>query len=197
MVAVRKDWPLFVEIDGAVHDIWAQYGLPADLLPSRHDTTFGRMITDPSPHGIRLQPRYDCCSRTLWAPMMKALNNHPQCTLIISGTKQHDALHPHDFLDITTDTQGREWVYPLASWTHDDVFGFLRQSGVAIPRVYDYGLDGHDCLTCPAYLVDAPKRAFIEAVEPHRLPLYEQHLQLVALEQAPDVVALHKELGNE
>jgi phosphoadenosine phosphosulfate reductase len=73
-----------------------------------------------------------------------------RATLIIRGSKSVDARRGPEGDGALLD--GVEFLLPVAGWSHEQVFGFLRAEGVEIPEHYSYGATSLDCIHCTAFL---------------------------------------------
>jgi 3'-phosphoadenosine 5'-phosphosulfate sulfotransferase (PAPS reductase)/FAD synthetase len=179
--------PNFVRIQTNVAAWNIEHGLPTDLLPySAHH--IGRLMGE---ERIKLVSRYDCCAANLMAPLydrVKADGN----TLLIRGTKRADMMQLP--VESGEAPDGIELWYPLLDWSHDDVFLYLRQHGIPIPRLYGDMKNSPECARCTAWWHEG-RGAYLAQHYPNLARDYQARLRLVAEEIGPSIDALGAELS--
>jgi phosphoadenosine phosphosulfate reductase len=172
MEAIKAMVPNFCEITGDAARSQLQQGFPVDLLPV-NSTRFGRDM-DPDVVNPALVMRYDCCAQNCWLPMHRALDQSG-VKVLIRGQRDDERLRNSKFRDGSIDPEtGMRVVLPIQSWTAGNVFAYLNQEGVDIPRQYSYGLTSLDCMHCTAYLHEKPR--MLEYLADHH-PEAEQELR--------------------
>ena len=191
MAQIAETVPSFLEVRADQPAIIATDGIPVDLHVPEMTDTFGEWM---SQTGIRFQPRYQCCANVLWYPLHAAITEGG-FTLLIRGQKQSDQLRPnsHNGMQLP---DGGELLFPLDTWTDDDVFQFLRDIGVELPQHYQYGRSNIDCCTCPAYLTEFHRGVYLREQEPEKYPLYRKRLALVSAHAESHMLALMREVNE-
>jgi 3'-phosphoadenosine 5'-phosphosulfate sulfotransferase (PAPS reductase)/FAD synthetase len=177
--------PNFVRVNSDSARWMAEVGLPSDLVPTT-STPAGLAIGGSRQ---RIVDRFDCCAMNLWAPMHQAMVRDG-ITLVIRGTKREDlARLPHEGGD--TGMGYALWL-PLLEWSHDDVFGYLREVGAPICRVYEHKVNAPECATCPAWWSEG-RGEYLKKHHPDLYSIYQAKLAVVAREVAPHWKALQVE----
>ena len=126
--------------------ILQEFGQPSDLVPYS-STIFGRNHAGDT--GFPMVDRYTCCYESIMSPLQDAMKMHG-ITLIIRGQRNADlnksTVRSGDILD------GFEFLFPIQSWTDEDVMAYLIECKAPIPRFYKHGTHGFDCMGCTAWL---------------------------------------------
>ena len=142
---MREIAPNFVEIDGNQPGVIEQFGIPSDIVPVSR-TPIGIIATWNDLPSI--QDRYTCCMRTIMLPLHDRMVADG-ITLIIRGQKASDS-HKAPINSGHVEN-GVEYLFPIDSWSTQDVMDYLRNECAPIPRFYEM-LDGAaDCMTCSAW----------------------------------------------
>jgi 3'-phosphoadenosine 5'-phosphosulfate sulfotransferase (PAPS reductase)/FAD synthetase len=177
----------FVRIQTDVAQWMATNGLPSDLVPhSSHP--FGVLT---GANKTRLVSRHDCCYANMMAPLYARVVQDAN-TMLIRGTKAADMrLLPVKDGDVVA---GIEFCYPVQDWTDEQVFTYLRLSGVTVSRVYDQLAHGLSCATCPAWWSER-RGAYLKQHHPELFRRYDARLQLIIEEIAPVLAELRHEAG--
>jgi 3'-phosphoadenosine 5'-phosphosulfate sulfotransferase (PAPS reductase)/FAD synthetase len=179
--------PHFVRIDTNVAAWNIEHGLPTDLLPhSAHP--IGRAMGE---HKILLTSRYHCCFENLMWPLFERVRLDGN-TLLIRGTKAADMKRLPK--ESGSSEGGVELWYPLLSWSHVDVFNYLRDSGIRLPRLYEYVTNAPECARCTAWWREG-RGAYLAQFYPELARHYQARLKLVAEEIGPSIDALAGELS--
>jgi 3'-phosphoadenosine 5'-phosphosulfate sulfotransferase (PAPS reductase)/FAD synthetase len=180
--------PRFVRIETNAREWTEAYGLPSDLVPTTC-TPAGVLIGQSAQ---RIIDRYDCCATNIMAPMHRRMIAD-DVTLVIRGTKRADmARLPSEGGDTG---MGYQLWLPIIDWSHDDVFAFLREKGVALPRLYADRVQAPECATCPAWWSEG-RAAYLKAHYPLLNKIYRSRLDRVAREILPLVAALNAETAH-
>jgi len=97
---------------------------------------------------ISLVPWTSCCHYNIWYPLWNycAENGY---SLLLRGTKGADEIKG---VDSGFEFDGIEVVNPIQDWTHDEVFAYLEERGITLPKQYEYFKDSLDCICCTAPL---------------------------------------------
>lgn len=175
----------FVRIDTDSRAWALQHGEPSDLAP--YTGTLPGMLMGGK---TRISGRWDCCGHNLWLPMHERLAADG-VTLAIRGTKRCDMPR----LPATTgDTSmGYELWLPIEDWSHADVFAYLREQGVALPKVYQDRVQAPECATCPAWWSEG-RASYLRANHPALFAAYQARLRTVAGEVTPIFETLVEEM---
>ena len=179
--------PNLVRVNTNVAAWNVEHGLPTDLLPHSQDRV-GRMMGE---HRIKLTSRYDCCVSNLMDPLWQRVKADGN-TLLIRGSKAADMKRlPMRSGEVQ---DGIELFYPLQSWSHDDVFGYLREYGIQLPRLYHFMTNAPECARCTAWWKEG-RGAYLAQFYPELAQHYQARLKLVAEEIGPSIDALAGELS--
>lgn len=182
---VRAMVPRFEMIMGRQLETVGRHGFPSELVPY-WSTPFGRDIAGDT--GYPMIDRYGCCANSIMLPMhdrMKA----DGITLIIRGQRNADEQKSTMRSGMTQD--GIEVLFPIEDWSDDDVFTYLRESGVDLPRFYTSGMSSApDCLNCTAWLKHGLP-AYLKAHHPQEYWKLQARLrqQIASIEPVLDMMA--------
>jgi 3'-phosphoadenosine 5'-phosphosulfate sulfotransferase (PAPS reductase)/FAD synthetase len=178
--------PNFVRINTNVAQWNIEHGLPTDLLPhSAH--RIGQLMGEDK---IRLVSRYDCCAANLMAPLYDRVMADGN-TLLIRGTKRCDMRR----LPVQSGEapDGIELWYPLLDFSHADVFDYLVQHHIPMPRLYQHMTNAPECARCTAWWREG-RGAYLAKFYPVLAQQYQARLRLIAGEIGPSIDALAGEL---
>jgi phosphoadenosine phosphosulfate reductase len=140
-----------------------EFGYPADVVPAA-STQLGNLVGGATRY--KFQSRYDCCGRSLWAPL-HAATIALGATTIIRGQKDADRLKGP--LRDGEVSDGIRYEYPLAGWTDAEVYAYLRSVDAELPPTYESMATSFDCWNCTAYLEENPtKLAYLRAKHPEK-----------------------------
>lgn len=185
---VRTMAPDFVHIQGDIEGFVHANGLPSDLVPHTAHPV-GRMMGEAV---TPLIARYDCCWHNLMNPIYQRIIADGN-TLMIRGTKQVDMralpVASGDHAD------GLEFLYPLQSWSNDEVFAYLREVGAPISRIYDHVVNSPECARCTAWWSEQ-RAAYLRQYHPALYEDYKHRLVLVAQELVRPMEHLRHELNE-
>jgi phosphoadenosine phosphosulfate reductase len=179
--------PRFVRIPSDSRKWADQNGQPSDLVPytgTRPGILMGGRTA--------IASRWECCGANLWIPMHLRMVAD-KITLVIRGTKRCDMAR----LPATNGDQGmgyRLWL-PIEEWSHDDVFGYLREAGVPLCRVYDERINAPECATCPAWWNEG-RATYLKKHHPELFAAYADRLATVAREVEPIWATLAAEVSK-
>lgn len=188
VATLRAMCPRFVAIETRAGDWIARHGLPTDLVPHSAHWVGRAMAEARTP----LVARYDCCHASLMRPLYDRILADG-CTLLIRGTKAADMRRlPAASGSVSED--GVELLYPLAGWSNDQVFAFLRAEGAPVPSLYDHFENAPECATCPAWWGEK-RMAYLAARHPDLARIYAARLRLIAAEVGPVIGNLVSEMG--
>lgn len=171
--AVERDMGrALTRIDGDVASVREQHGLATDLVPV-DNTAFGRRV---SGKGVKLQSRYECCYRSLMAPM-QARMVADGITLIVRGQRDDEYATPP--LRTGEKDSGMEALYPIQSWTGDQVSAYLVDNNLPLAPFYERGARrAPECMGCTAWW-DEGRAAYLEKWHPTAFARYQQRITIV------------------
>ena len=168
---VRAMVPRFVEIEGAQRQSIVQFGLPSDLVPV-NSTPIGIQATG---RGALIQDRYSCCVRSRMLPLANRMTEDG-ITLIVRGQKNVDT-HKGPLRSGDVDA-GIQYLFPLENWTTDQVYAYLEDRGIELPRFYESMKDAPDCMTCSAWWEEG-RAKYLERHHPEQYVVYQQRLDVI------------------
>lgn len=156
-------WELNYEIIKTdAHAHIAQYGIPTDILPV-WSTAFGSGFSAEKSPQI-LQSSIDCCNANLWQPLHRWVSDSG-IKLVIRGSKGTDQ---HISVPNGTVIDGIEYINPAWEMTDDDVYGYLAEHGVRLPKQYELGCNHScDCLSCTGWMNTEAEKQRVEFVRDH------------------------------
>lgn len=188
MEQVKAMVPNFTAVRANQPEVIARDGIPVDLHVPEMAGEFGQWM---SQSNVKLQPRYECCSKVLWAPLHDFIVREG-FTLLIRGQKASDPVRPNTR---NGETYGRyELLFPLDAWSDMDVFDYLDSIGVEVLPHYDYGRSNIDCCTCPAYLHEFRRGEYLQDREPEKFDLYRRRIAVVSAVAESHILALAREV---
>lgn len=170
--AVRKSVPNFVEVQGRSNEVRAELGWPSDLVTAG-STAAGRMMGHDDP---ALIDRYTCCFYSLMQPMYFRMKQDG-ITLVIRGQKNDDDKKPP--LRSGDVSDGFEFLYPIEDWTTEEVFAYIKEHELPLPRFYEGGMPGGpDCMHCTAWL-EHKMPQYVKRFHPHHYPILLKRLNTI------------------
>jgi 3'-phosphoadenosine 5'-phosphosulfate sulfotransferase (PAPS reductase)/FAD synthetase len=171
---VERDVPI-VRIYSDVRAVREQFGMPSDLVPV-DNTDIGRMV---SGRQVKLQGRYDCCARSLMAPIHQRMIADG-ITLIVRGQRDDEyAAPPHRSGD---SGGGFEVLYPIQSWTGDEVSAYLKDKGLPLAQFYERGAKrAPECMGCTAWW-DEGRAAYMREYHPQAFEAYRANMKIIRIE---------------
>lgn len=176
---VAKQLPHFLEITTDVISDLNANGLPTDVLPIANTAAAESISGSPLP--LRLRSWIDCCSRNIWFPM-SAKMQELGIRKVIRGTRLAEPL-VHPSLKSGAVFNGIEYIFPILSWSDEEVDSYLESKGLSIPSSISHLPHSLDCWCCTAYLEHhAPIIQWMERAHPekHR----QVHAALSAIREA-------------
>ncbi len=145
--AVKHVVPRFVEIEGRVAGVHAEFGLPSDVLQPGVGYQFAR--TDIEGY-VPLIDRHFCCMKSIMEPMHERMKADG-ITLLLRGQRSEESTKSHVKSGEVID--GIQIAFPINDWTTQQVEQFIEQCGVPPPPFYAHGLTSSpDCMRCTAWL---------------------------------------------
>ena len=120
----------------------AARGLPSDIVPI--EATMDMQAYLRAPRGTLLQSGLTCCSAMLWRPLQEAMVADGIKT-VYRGSKKCDG---HVGVgDGFVDSNGIVYRSPIWDWSDAEVFSYLKDEGVELPRHYAAVNGSFDCFT--------------------------------------------------
>lgn len=173
MAQIRAEVPHFREVSGLQPEIIAADGWPSDVVPQRH-TSAGNVVFGPTE--FKVQSRLDCCWRALMLPMHQAAIADG-VTLIIRGKRDDES----DKTGIESGhvENGIEVLFPLIDWAAGEVFGYLQDEGIEVPKFYAHSDSSLDCVSCTAWL-EHGNGSYLKAEYPVQYQEYMRRIGLIA-----------------
>lgn len=170
---VERDMGKPIErIHGDVARVRIEHGLATDVLPV-DNTELGRMV---SGRNVRLISRYECCARSLMAPM-HARMLADGITLIVRGQRDEDYATPP--LRSGAVENGIESLYPVQDWTTAQVDAYLKDNGLPVAAFYAAGMPhGSDCMGCTAWWGEG-RAAYLRKNHPAAHERYVQRMHVI------------------
>jgi 3'-phosphoadenosine 5'-phosphosulfate sulfotransferase (PAPS reductase)/FAD synthetase/ubiquinone/menaquinone biosynthesis C-methylase UbiE len=171
---VEKDVPL-VRIYSDVAKVREQHGLASDLVPV-DNTDIGRMV---SGRQVKLQSRYDCCARTLMLPMHERMRRDG-ITLIVRGQRDDEYAAPPKRSGESGD--GFEVLYPIQTWTGEQVSAYLKDNGLPLAQFYERGARrAPECMGCTAWW-DEGRAGYMRDHHPEAFEAYRANMKTIRIE---------------
>lgn len=175
MRQLKETVPHFLEITSDQPAQVEQDGYPVDLVPL-HFTPLGReMVADSYNKFFKFQDTFRCCSANIWQPLHQAMKDNG-VTTVIRGQKNSDkykTVYRSGYVE-----DGIMYIFPLENWTDEDVYAYLRNNNVSLPKHYSKGeRKSHDCWSCTGYLDEDAGR--IANLPPNRREEVLRRLQVI------------------
>lgn len=186
---VRAMAPRFVEISGNQPDIIQRFGIPTDLLP-QSSTPIGVAA---GKSNTLMQDTLSCCSRVIMAPLHERMLRDG-VTLIIRGQKACDtnrAPFNSGFVE-----RGIEYLFPIESWSADDVDAYLAGEGAPISPFYPDLHSTPDCMTCSGWWSDH-RAGYLKAHHPEKYAEYQRRLGIICTETAAHIAMFNAEFAGD
>lgn len=180
--------PRLVRIDGHQPEVIRLYGIPSDIVPA----TATPMGLAANGEGVLIQDRYSCCLRSLMLPMHERMKADG-VTLVIRGQKNSDELRAPIASGHVED--GIEYLFPLEGWDDSDVFAYLADEGVEVPRFYETMRASPDCMTCSAYWGDG-RAAYLKRHHQDAYDEYQRRLNAISDANARAIANFNMEIGQ-
>jgi 3'-phosphoadenosine 5'-phosphosulfate sulfotransferase (PAPS reductase)/FAD synthetase/ubiquinone/menaquinone biosynthesis C-methylase UbiE len=163
-----------VRVHSDVPALRTEHGMPSDLVPV-DNTELGRMV---SGRTVKLQSRYECCWRGIMQPMHERMVADG-ITLLVRG--QRDDEYATQPLRSGQSGNGFEVLYPIQSWSGEQVTAYLKDHGLPIADFYEYGAPhGSDCMGCTAWWDDG--RVPLLRRHPQAFEAYQRNMKTIRIE---------------
>lgn len=188
MERVRAEVPHFVELHTKQPEGIEQHGYPVDVLPLRYSAT-GHMF-EPGPR-ILLQSYVDCCTRHIWHPAHEYCRQHGVTTIIRGQRNAERMTGPIRSGHVEN---GITYIYPIESWSDEDVFDFLAMNDIEIPAHYEMTETSLDCWSCTAYLHEIGVHRWLAAKHPEKHAVVQERLQQINAAGEAELTYIHEVL---
>ena len=161
-----------IRIHSDVAEVRREYGLASDLVPV-DNTEFGRRV---SGRVIKIISRYDCCVRSLMKPMHQRIEQDG-ITLLIRGQRDDEYKTPPMR---SGDVQGAlEVLYPIQSWTGEQVSKYLKDNNLPIAPFYERGARrAPECMGCTAWW-DEGRAKYLRQYHPEKYAEYKLSMAFI------------------
>lgn len=143
---VRSRVPHFLEVKSDQPAQIVRHGYPADVM-GIWDSPLGREMDDR--RTFKTQPAIGCCWENLWMPMYNAMKEG-NFTLVVRGQRNAEARKARIRSGESED--GVEYWFPLETWSDDQLYRYLDENKIVMPRNYTAFDSSFDCMHCTAYL---------------------------------------------
>lgn len=171
----------------------SSFAFPVDTLPVRA-TSVGRQV-EPDGAKVTLRSRWDCCWQNFWLPMTQKVKELG-VTIIFRGQRNSETLRA-PIKEGSRDPSGAEIVLPINDWSADQVFAFLKEQGVEIPRFYEFMNASPDCMRCTAFSDDQRgKYKYLAKYHPKVAEEYALRIRLIARELQEGVNEMQRNLDE-
>ncbi|MEO8021061.1 MAG: methyltransferase domain-containing protein [Polaromonas sp.] len=162
-------------IEGDVAAVRRDFGLASDLVPV-DNTPVGRMV---SGREVKLIGRYECCARALMSPLQQRIQADG-ITLIVRG--QRDEEYSNQPMRSGDVQDGMEVLYPIQSWTGDEVSAYLTKNGHPIAPFYERGARrAPECMGCTAWW-DEGRAVYLRDHHPEAFERYSANMKTIRIE---------------
>ena len=165
----------FVVIRSDVSQYRTQHGLASDLVPV-DNTPPGRLVSGRS---LKLVSRYECCYQNLMRPMHQAIVDSG-ITLLVRGQRDDEYATPP--LRSGDAQDGIEVLYPIQSWTGEQVSAYLLDNGLPIAPFYERGARrAPECMGCTAWW-DEGRAQYLRDYHPEAHQRYAANMKIIRIE---------------
>lgn len=173
VAAVEADMGIpMTRIAGNVAAVHEQFGWPSDLVPV-DNAGIGRLV---SGRVVKLQSRYECCARSLMAPLHERITADG-ITLIVRGQRDDEYATPP--MRSGGVRGSLEVLYPIQTWTGAQVSAYLNDNGLPIAPFYERGaVRAPECMSCTAWW-DEGRAQYMERHHPKAFEAYEARIAIV------------------
>lgn len=157
MAKVKALVPSFVEVRGRTPEVHARLGWPSDILQAGAAWPLAEQHY--SKH-VRLIDRHTCCFASLMEPLHMRMKADGM-TLLLRG--QRDCDDPKSHVKSGDVVDGMTILYPIATWTTEEVDRFIAREGWELPPFYAAGVTSMpDCMHCTAWLAHGATKYLAE-----------------------------------
>lgn len=172
---VEADTGPIVRIQSNVHESRRINGLPSDLVPT-DNTPVGRLISGRS---VKLVGRIECCAHNLMLPMHGRILQDG-ITLLIRGQRDDEYASPPTR---SGDVEGGlEVLYPIQSWTGEQVSAYLEANELPVAPFYKNGVRrAPECMGCTAWW-DEGRAQYMRDHHPFSYQAYAANMQTIRVE---------------
>jgi len=159
-------------IEGDVATVQRDFGMASDLVPV-NNSEVGRLVSGRS---VKIISRYECCYRSLMEPMHARLLQDGN-TLLIRGQRDDEyAKQPMRSGDVEN---GLEVLYPIQSWTGEQVSDYLKNNDLPIAPFYERGARrAPECMGCTAWW-DEGRSAYLKQYHPLQFARFQNNMRII------------------
>jgi len=173
-VEVELGRPL-LRILSDVEAVRRDHGLASDLVPVDNSEA-GRLVSGRSQ---KIIGRYECCYRTLMAPMHRRIQQDG-ISLLIRGQRDDEYAKPPKRSGDVQD--GLELLYPIQSWNGDQVQSYLVDNAIPLAPYYARGARrAPECMGCTAWW-DEGRATYLKQYHPLKFASYSAQMALLRVE---------------
>lgn len=148
------------------------YGLPSDLVPV-DNYEVGRSV---SGRTVRIIGRYECCARSLMAPMHERMLKDG-ITLIVRGQRDDEFAQPLTRSGFSDDKV--ELLFPIQHWSAGQVMQYLADHKLPIADYYAAGCaQAPECMGCTAWWSEGRAR-YLHDRYPAAYEAYQHSLRVI------------------
>ena len=137
---------VMVKPERDIHAYQEEHGLPSDMVPTTRSPEFAHVAKG---NKQKIQSHIQCCGNMLWKPLYFA-SLKTKDKIVYRGIKNSDE---HGTLPSgTVDENGVTWVNPIWDWSDADVFKYLADNNIEMPKHYKDVNASFDCWLCTAHI---------------------------------------------
>lgn len=173
--AVESETGPMVKIVTDVKGSREEFGTPSDLVPV-DNSPIGRML---SGRPLKIVSRFECCARNLMLPMHKRLIDDG-ITLLIRGQRDDEYTRPP--MRSGDVESGLEVLYPIQSWTGQQVSEYLQAGSHPLAPFYERGARrAPECMGCTAWW-DEGRADYMKQYHPQAHSVYIRKMEEIRSE---------------
>jgi 3'-phosphoadenosine 5'-phosphosulfate sulfotransferase (PAPS reductase)/FAD synthetase len=161
-----------IRIRGDSRNTRAMYGLASDIVPV-DNYEVGRSV---SGRPVKIIGRYECCARSLMAPMHERMLADG-ISLIIRGQRDDEFAQPLTRSGFSDDRV--ELLFPIQDWTAERVMQYIAEHDLPIADYYRAGCSqAPECMGCTAWWSEG-RAAYLKANYPAAHDVYQANLRTI------------------
>lgn len=147
-------------------------GVPSDLVPVDNSRE-GRLVSGAT---VKIVSRYECCYQNLMRPLHSRMLRD-DITLLVRGQRDDEyATQPMRSGDVE---RGLEALYPIQSWTGEQVSEYLHTNDLPLAAFYERGARrAPECMGCTAWW-DEGRVAYLKTYHPVKFVEYKKRMSVV------------------
>lgn len=165
----------FERIAGDVAAVRRDVGLASDLVPVDNTPT-GQLV---SGRPLKIISRYECCWRSLMAPMHARIVQDG-ITLLVRGQRDDEYATPP--LRSGQSQDGIEVLYPIEGWSGEQVSAYLQDNHLPLAVFYERGARrAPECMGCTAWW-DEGRAEYLREYHPVKFEAYRAQMRVIRIE---------------